>query len=96
MAIGIPVSVTDINNTIGNAGRDFFALYTRAKTISQRLKLYSDADLAAIGFATADVTAVRQFEQFADTLCALFDGTAALPTPTNFLEQVSGIIGVGL
>lgn len=96
MAIGITATPGEINNLIGNKARDFFALYTTAKTLAQRLALYSDADLAAIGFAAADIALIHQFEGFVAQLCGVFDGTQALPTATNFLQQISGILGPGV
>ncbi len=96
MSIGIIVSKTDLDNVIGNKARDFWALYASAKALSARLKLFADSDLTAIGYSAADVAAIHAFEQVADTLCGLFDGTATLPTATNFLQQVSGIIGTGM
>lgn len=95
MAIGILTTQADLNNRIGAVARDFFTLYNNAKALSGRLKLFNDGDLTALGFAPGDVTAIHNFEGFADLLTAVFDGTASLPEATNFLAQVSGVIGVG-
>lgn len=95
MAIGFPPAKADLDTLIGSRALDFVRLYNNAKQAAQRLSLMQDTDLEAIGYSAADVTAIHQFETFCTTLCGVFDGTGTVATATNFLAQVSGIIGAG-
>lgn len=99
MAVGLQTSATEINNTLGNLARDLFSVYQRGRAIGQRLTLFADADLEAapISMSAADVAALRATLGVFAQLAGVLDGSGPLPAqPTNYLQELSPILGIGL
>jgi len=95
MAVGLPVTQSEINTRAGDIARAFQANFEDVATMQGYLEATPNSDLEALGFTADDVASLKT--AFADLaqLGRIWSGLEALAAPKDFRTFVRRLWGVG-
>ena len=94
MAVGWSVGKGNLDEALGGLATDTRDMLTRAHQITNYLSTLTDAQLANMGYSTADVTLIRQVQSDVTTLLGIFTGQATLAAVHDFTFYLSQMYGV--
>lgn len=94
MAVGYTVGKGDLDLALGVLSINTRDMLTRANQLVNYLTTVTDAQLANLGYSTADVTLIRQVQTDVTTLLGIFTGQATLAAPHDFTAYLKQMYGV--
>jgi len=95
MAVGLPVTKSEIDARAGDLARAFQNAFGDVLTMQSFLTRTVDADLVALGYTEGDVATLKTAFTDLEQLATIWAGGAPLPAAKDFRVFVSRLWGVG-
>jgi hypothetical protein len=98
MAVGIQPGKADVDNMAGGIARDLDLVMERVGRMAAWLATQSDAQLTALGYSAADITALKNCytdnQVSLGRLRTIYLGSTALASAQNFKAGVLPLAGI--
>lgn len=95
MAVGFPISKTEIDQRSGDIARRFQDVFGEVGILQAFLTGKTEEDLVALGYTPDDVATLKTAFNDLAQLAAIWTGSQALATAKDFRVFVSRLWGVG-
>ena len=92
---GNPVTKQTVDAAFGGIAIRFTDLMADAEQANAWLADATDGDLTALGYVTADITALRDAAYAYGVVAQVYSGVTALPTATDFRVSIRKLAGLG-
>ena len=91
--IGIQLTQAGLNQIAGTCANNLRDACYAIGNLQAQVVALGQPGLVALGFTAADAQALTNVVNYLNTVAAIFQGTAAQPTPFNFQNAVAPVNG---
>ena len=93
--VGVPVTKQTVDSRVGGLATRFPDIMGNAEQVSDWISAASDGDLEALGYVTADITALRDAAYAFGVIAQAYRGAIAISPPTDFRVSIRKLAGLG-